>query len=212
MMTDNLIKALAEDRSSRPRSPGARILIALVIGLAIAAPMLMLTLGMRPDIGSALQTWRFTAKLTIAAVCLGFAAWASARLARPEIGLNEVLVGLSVAPLLLAAAVGTEMMMISPDDWMARAIGSNSRVCILAIPALAIAPLGVVLAALRGGAPSSPALAGAVGGLLAGAIGATLYATHCLDDSPLFVALWYTPAVLFITVLGAFAGQRLLRW
>ena len=75
MMTDNLIKALAEDRSSRPRSPGARILIALVIGLAIAAPMLMLTLGMRPDIGSALQTWRFTAKLTIAAVCLGFAAW-----------------------------------------------------------------------------------------------------------------------------------------
>ncbi len=53
---------------------------------------------------------------------------------------------------------------------------------------------------------------GAAAGLLAGAIGAALYATHCPDDSPLFVATWYTLAIGFVVGLGALAGSRLLRW
>ncbi|HUI21148.1 MAG TPA: NrsF family protein, partial [Methylocella sp.] len=57
-----------------------------------------------------------------------------------------------------------------------------------------------------------PALAGAAAGLLAGAIGAAFYATHCPDDSPLFVATWYTLAIAFVTAIGAIAGARLLRW
>ena len=66
--------------------------------------------------------------------------------------------------------------------------------------------------ALRQGAPEHPALAGAAAGLLAGAIGAALYATHCPDDSPLFVAAWYSLAIGFVVALGAVAGARLLRW
>jgi hypothetical protein len=66
--------------------------------------------------------------------------------------------------------------------------------------------------ALRAGAPRVPAWAGAVAGLLAGCLSAALYATHCPDDSPLFVAVWYALAVMLVTLAGALAGHRLLRW
>jgi hypothetical protein len=77
---------------------------------------------------------------------------------------------------------------------------------------MAVAPLAAVLTALRVGAPYSPGTAGAVAGLLAGSLGATLYALHCTDDSPLFVALWYSPPIALATLAGAAAGSRLLRW
>ncbi|NJO33150.1 MAG: DUF1109 family protein, partial [Rhodospirillales bacterium] len=54
--------------------------------------------------------------------------------------------------------------------------------------------------------------AGAVAGLLASGLSAALYATHCPDDSPLFVAVWYTLAVGAVVVVGALAGRRVLRW
>jgi hypothetical protein len=77
---------------------------------------------------------------------------------------------------------------------------------------LSLAPLAALLMALRSAAPASPALAGAVAGLLAAASGAILYAFHCFDDSPLFVATWYTLAALPVVAVGSMAGHRLLRW
>ena len=62
------------------------------------------------------------------------------------------------------------------------------------IPMLSVLPLAALLFALRQGAPSRPALTGAVAGLAATGIGATLYASHCMDDSPLFMAAWYVSA------------------
>ena len=91
-------------------------------------------------------------------------------------------------------------------------IGADAAVCMKSIPSLALAPLAGVLIALRQGAPTRPGLAGAVAGLLAGAIGAALYATHCPDDSPFFVATWYTLGIAIVTAVGAIAGLRLLRW
>ena len=43
-------------------------------------------------------------------------------------------------------------------------------------------------------------------------VGALLYATHCPDDSPLFVAIWYGSATAIVVAIGALAGARLLRW
>ena len=37
---------------------------------------------------------------------------------------------------------------------------------------------------------------------------ATLYASHCTDDSPLFVATWYTIATALVAAVGALAGSR----
>jgi hypothetical protein len=69
-----------------------------------------------------------------------------------------------------------------------------------------------MLVALRRGAPLRPGIAGAVAGLCAGGLGAALYATHCIDDSPLFVAVWYSLAIAVVSLVGAVAGSRMLRW
>jgi hypothetical protein len=38
-----------------------------------------------------------------------------------------------------------------------------------------------------------------------------MYAAHCTDDSPLFVATWYTLATALVTAIGALLGVRFLR-
>jgi hypothetical protein len=88
----------------------------------------------------------------------------------------------------------------------------NWQVCMVLIPMLSAAPLIAILLALRHGATSHPVLAGAAAGLLATGIGATLYATHCQSDSPMFVAVWYVIATVIVTAVGALLGSRLLRW
>jgi NAD(P)H-dependent FMN reductase len=49
-------------------------------------------------------------------------------------------------------------------------------------------------------------------GLVAGGLAAALYATQCTDDSPLFIATWYSIAIGAVTVLGAVLGRHQLRW
>jgi hypothetical protein len=49
-------------------------------------------------------------------------------------------------------------------------------------------------------------------GVFAGAIGAAIYAVHCPDDSPLFLAVWYLLGVSAVTAAGALLGPRMLRW
>jgi hypothetical protein len=55
-------------------------------------------------------------------------------------------------------------------------------------------------------------MAGAAAGFAAGAIAAAIYAWHCPDDSPLFLATWYTIGIAIVTGAGALLGRRWLRW
>jgi hypothetical protein len=48
--------------------------------------------------------------------------------------------------------------------------------------------------------------------MLSAGLAATLYAAQCTDDSPLFVATWYTIATAMVAAIGALAGSRLLRF
>jgi hypothetical protein len=77
---------------------------------------------------------------------------------------------------------------------------------------LSLPMLAALLAGLRFGAPTRPMLAGAGAGLLSGAVAASIYISHCPDDSPIFVAAWFTLAILIATAIGAMAGSRVLRW
>ena len=97
-------------------------------------------------------------------------------------------------------------------SWPQRLVGTNALICLSAIPVLSIGPLVAILVALRRAAPASPVLAGAAAGMMAAFAGASLYAFHCFDDSPLFVVTWYALATLPVIAIGALAGHRLLRW
>src|SRR2546423_15075253 len=100
------------------------------------------------------------------------------------------------------------MMMPQRLPMMTRLVGNNSRVCMTAIPLMSLPILAGALIGLRHGAPARPAVAGAVAGLLSAGLAATLYASHCTDDSPLFVATWYTLATAMVTAIGALAGSK----
>ena len=212
MNTDALIKAIAEDAAAKPPSVAVRLGVALAIGALIAGALFVQSLGVRPDVGAALQTWRFAAKVAIVLASFAAALWATTRLTRPDAGQRRTLAVLAVPIAMLALAIGWELATSPASSWSGRAIGSNSRLCLVSIALMAAAPLMSLLVALRAGAPRSPATAGAVAGLLAGSLAATLYAVHCVDNSPLFVALWYTPAIAAIALAGAAAGSRVLRW
>jgi hypothetical protein len=212
MKTDDLISAIVQDGLLHRPSVAMRVTGALTAGGLVAGVLFVHMLGIRPDIANALQTWRFPTKVLITVVSFAAALWASAQLARPDADRRKALFALALPMALLAVAMGCELLQSPAATWAARAVGSNSRLCMMSILGLSLAPLAALLVALRTGAPSSPALSGAVAGLTAGGLGATLYAIHCFDDSPLFVALWYAPAVVLVALVGSGIGYRLLRW
>jgi hypothetical protein len=134
------------------------------------------------------------------------------RLLRPDARMDGFgLVFLAPAALLAIGVVG-ELALVPRDLWGTRLVGTNSVHCLTIVPLLSIAPLAALLAAMRAGAPANPRLSGALAGLAAAGIAATLYAANCPDDSPLFVASWYPLATLIVVAIGALAGDRLLRW
>ena len=211
MKTDNLIDALVADRAAvRTRIPRA-LLAALALGGLVSLVVFLVDLGVRKDIGPALATWRFELKVVLVLLMLASAFRLCTSLARPTPPVSPLRRLLPVAAL-AAMAVAVELAVEPSSTWGTRLVGTNALVCLAAIPMLAAAPLATALWALRAGAPASPARAGAVAGLLAAATGATLYAFHCFDDSPLFVMTWYVLAAVPVILVGAVAGHRLLRW
>lgn len=211
MKTDELIRALAADKEV-PAAPGRSLALALVAGAAVAAVAFAATLGLRRDVLDALATVRFPFKfvVTLAVVIAGVRL--TAALARPGADLRGALRALLAPALLIGAAVAIELAVVPASEWGRYLVGSSVAICLTWIPLLAIAPLAALLLALRQAAPTELARAGAAAGFAAAGIAATLYAAHCIDDSPLFVAAWYSVATALVVALGAWLGPRVLRW
>jgi hypothetical protein len=131
---------------------------------------------------------------------------------RPGVGPGPWAAVLGAVPALLALAAVAELLATPAQSWMPHLIGNNSVYCLTLVPLLALAPLAALLLALRESAPAHPGRAGAVAGLAAAGVATVLYASHCPDDSPLFVAVWYSSAITIVVALGYVAGARLLKW
>lgn len=213
MKTQELIRCLAADGATTPPSVRLNFASALGLGALLALTAMLLTLGARPDFAAALHTWRFTFKFLVTGL-LGIMAVRACRMAwRPDAHFQTLdWMSVLAAPAILLGAVGVELGTVPHAVWLARLVGSNSMVCLMAIPALALTPLALLLFVMRQGAPRSPVGAGALAGLASAAIAATAYAAHCPDDSPLFVAVWYTLGTLLVVAAGALAGRTWLRW
>jgi hypothetical protein len=212
MDTDRLIHALAADRDTHARPVGAVLATALLIALPVSAAMLLATLGVRPDFMTAMHNPFFDLKFVVTLALALPAIAVSLHLSRPEASLRGWGWWLLLPVAILALGISGEMMLPQRLPMMTRLIGSNSRVCLTAIPAFSLPLLAAALFGLRHGAPARPAVAGALAGLLSAGLAATLYAAHCNDDSPLFVATWYTLATALVTAIGALLGARLLRF
>ena len=210
MKTENLIDALVVDGVRNGRPMTTAIASALVVGGLLSLAAFFVTLGIRPDIMTALATWRFDLKVGMVLAALVVAFGLCIAVSRPLASRP----GRRLLPLaaLALVSIAIELVILPSAAWGTRLVGSNALICMMAIPTLSLAPLAAVLMALRGTAPASPALAGAAAGFLAATAGATLYAFHCFDDSPLFVVTWYSLAALIVMTVGGLAGRRVLRW
>jgi len=212
MDTDDLIRTLAADNDTHEGPVSNMLLVALLLAAPVSAAMLLAELGMRKDFMTAIGNPFFDLKFAVTIALAGAAIAISLHLSRPEASLGRWAWLLAIPVGLLGIGIMGEMMMPNRAPMTTRLIGTNSRVCMIAIPLLSLPLLAAALQTLRRGAPSRPAVAGAFAGLLSAGLGATLYASHCTDDSPLFVATWYTIAVAFVAAIGALAGSRVLKF
>ena len=213
MKTDDLINAMVADNATQSPPIAGTVWLAVAAGVGLGALVFASLLEVRSDFLFAVShearfifKFVFTLALGVPALLL------VRRFSRPDGTAGALRYVLLIPVLLLAAAVAVELNVLPPDHWSVSAIGSMPAACMKYIPILSAAPLIAILFALRNGAPSNPAAAGAAAGLLAGAIGATLYASFCVDDSPLFLAIWYVIGMGIVTAAGALAGARMLKW
>ena len=213
MDTNDLIRTLAADNETHERSVGHLLLAALVLAVPVSTLMFLAGLGVRPDVMTAMRNPLFDLKFIVTLALAAIAIVVSLHLSRPEASLGRWAWLLAIPfGLLGIGMIGEMTMMPNRAPMPVRLIGSNSKVCLIAIPLLSLPLLAAALLALRRGAPSRPAVTGAFAGLLSAGLAATLYAAHCTDDSPMFVATWYSLAAAIVAMVGAFAGSRILNF
>jgi hypothetical protein len=212
METEQLIRTLAADNAHRARPVGLVLALALLAAAPVSTAMFLTEFGVRPDVMTAMHNPFFDLKFVVTLTLAITAIIVSLHLSRPEASLKGWAWLLLIPAAILIVGIVCEMMIPQRLPMMTRLIGRNSRICMTVIPLLSLPLLAAALIGLRHGAPTRPAVAGAVAGLLSAGFAATLYASHCTDDSPLFVATWYPIAIALVTAVGALAGSRVLRF
>jgi len=208
--TDRMIHALARQAGVPQSAPsyGAALAAGIVLSLVSAVALVLLLFdvrqaGLEATLANAAFHYKVASMLTLAAGGVLLARFAG-RPGSSALAFIALLPG--VAILLVGAAT----------DVSGLSILGVSKVsvpsCVAAIVTLSLPGLASILAAMRRGVPTRPALGGAVAGMLAGAIGGAGYAIVCKNDGALFVALWYTVAMAIVTGMGALIGRKTLAW
>jgi hypothetical protein len=213
MKTDEFIRALAADPIPEP-GVGRSLATALGLGGLVSVAGFLVALGPREDVAEAFARLVVILKpvlgLTLAGGALG-AVLAATRPGAPMRGwLQATLIGPALAALaLLGACLATPI-----GQWGAACAGQAGSLttCLTSIPLLSLPLLAGSLLALRRGASPDPRRTGALAGLLSGGIAVVIYSFYCIEESPIFYALWYSVAVCAVAALGAALGQRVLRW
>jgi hypothetical protein len=213
MMTDDLIEALAERLEPvSPRAPLRRMALWIAGGAAVSAAAMLLWLGLRPDFMAASLTVMFWVKFAYTLALGVLALWAAERLGRPGLSARRpALAGLAVVSLVVLIAAA-ELMLAPMPERRPMLMGHSAMICPWRILALTAPLLVAAILALRGFAPTRPALAGLAAGLGSGALAAFVYAFSCNESAMPFVAACYTLPVLAAGLVGALVGRYALRW
>jgi hypothetical protein len=211
MKTDDLISMLSTNVGRVDRGQVVRnVSFAILVGTAAALVAILFAHGVRTDL-SKVSTY-LPLKLVFTMGTLVLTAIALTKLARPG-GERTTPVALVALPFLMIMLLAAISLAAAPSShWEKMIVGDQWLECLLSIPIIAIVPFAVIIWALRQTAPTDLVRTGALGGLVAGAVSATAYAFHCVDDSLPFVALWYGGTIALCTLAGALLGPRLLRW
>ena len=212
MKTANLIEALAADTSGARATLAGNATIALSASALLTTVVFFSQMGLRPEIGSSEVLAAIGVKLAVTVSMAVVGVILTMRLARPEALGNNAFLLLMLPVAVLLAVIAAGFWQSGVADWQQRMIGKNGPYCLIAIPILGILPLGAVVLTLAKGAVTQHASAGIAAGVAASGIAASIYALYCPDDSPLFIALWYSGSTLILVTAGYAVCRRVLRW
>lgn len=213
MNTDELIHLLAADAHPVPaHGVERRFVLAVALGLAGAAALMLSVFGLRHDWAVVIALPMFWGKFALGGSLAALGLSALLRLARPGMPWQRAALWLALPPAAMWLLAGLALASALPAERLPLLLGSTWRSCPFNITLLSLPSLAALLWALRGAAPTRLAWSGAGAGLLAGALGVLVYALHCPEMAAPFVALWYLAGMALPTALGALLGPRLLRW
>jgi hypothetical protein len=213
MKTEELVSLLAAGVAPVPgNTAGRRLAVAMGWGVSGAVLLLVLALGLRPGLAQAAGDLMFWMKPAFAAGLALASFVAAERLARPGMRLGSVwaLLALPVVAVWLIAAL--VLAHAAPAERTDLVFGATWKYCPFNIALISLPLLAATLWAMKGLAPTRLVLAGASAGLLAGALGALVYALHCPESAAPFLAVWYVLGIAIPTLAGAVLGPRVLRW
>jgi hypothetical protein len=203
--TDDLIHSLsghAGDKGNDAASLRRFLLGALFLSFAAATALVWTVFGFRDDFAAMAQAQPFLFKVSGAIVLAAGAFLLVRRAILPGSGpLNALLLIPGTLPFLLFAVIDPSSADTLSSFW-----------CSLDIALLSVPAFGLILAAMRKGAPTSPARSGAVAGLLAGSVASAAHALACHNDHGVSVLLWYGLAIIVLSGVGALIGRRVLHW
>lgn len=212
MKTDDLITLLATHAGPPLPSTARRLSIALGAGLLGAVLLMVVSIGLRSDLDEALLVPMFWVKLAFPVSLAVAALVISSRLARPGVAPGRAGIALIAPVAIMWLLAARELLGASDEERTALIFGDSWRDCIMYVSLLSLPVLAASMWALRGLAPTRPALAGAAAGMLAGAMGAAVYSWHCPEMHAPFLGIWYLLSMLIPAAAGALIGSRLLRW
>ena len=210
--TDKFIERLAE--AVEPVQPLSRPWIRTAAWLLVAIPyvaLVVLVVSPRADLLAKAAQWRYLVE-QLAALFTGIAA-ATAAFATIIPGYDRKILFLPALPLAIwLGSVGEgciqDWIQLGPDglslrpDWFC----FPAIVLVGAVPAIAIAVM------LRRGAPLTPHITTALGGLAAAGLGNFGLRLFHSQDASLMVLVWQVGTVFILTALAAWAGNYLLNW
>src|SRR2546430_8578144 len=186
MRTDELVTLLATGAGAvEPDVTARRYATALGWGAFGATLLMAIMLGVRPDIDAAARLPMFWIKLGFPASVAVASLLVASRLSLPGVRLGWAPGVLVVPVLAMWLLVAYVLLSAPPPERADLVMGSTWEYCLLGVPMLSVPVLVAALWAMRGLAPTRLSLAGAAAGLLAGAIGALVYALPCTEvDAP----------------------------
>jgi hypothetical protein len=213
MKTDELIAALARGGGAvDPRQPLRRLLWASLVGVAAAVPIMMWQLGINPDLAADARMPMFWVKWGFVGVLLAATAALVARVARPGQPWRGAVLAVAAAPLALWALAAIVLATAPAADRSELVLGSSWNSCPINIVVLSLPSFVLLFGVVRTLAPTRLRLAGAATGLLAGALGTSVYLLHCPEYAAPFLATWYLLGMTIPAIAGALIGPRVLRW
>jgi hypothetical protein len=211
MRTDDMINLLVQDLTNQPKGVGQLLLRWWPAAAAIAGAGFLAIAGVRPDLFAAGLAPTLS-KLTLGALIALTAIFGAVRLSRPEAQVAAASRGLVAVAVFIGFLVATDLLNHGLDGWRGRLFGKGALPCLTLVPTVAAAPLIASIMALRRGATTLPLATGALAGVASAGLAILGYGLFCNEDSPLFIATWYSLAAVIAGAAGAALGRATLRW